>query len=101
MIRSLIFAIAWSVSGVMRASSRRGRNPVEVVEPQRRSRRGAARRRPGDVLDDADGLAPDLLVAAVQERDRPVAAADEAVGPEGVDGDVDGVAQVALRPSRP
>ena len=41
---------------------------------------------------------PDLLVAAVQERHGPVAAADEPVGPEVLDGDGDGVAQVAGAP---
>ena len=52
---------------------------VEVVQRAARFRERSCSACCGrDVLDHAHGLAPDLLVVAVQERDRPVAAADEA-----------------------
>ena len=55
----------------------------ETVERCRRRRHdlgGGAR--PGDLLDRCGRLAPDLDVVTVQQRDRPVASADEPAGPK-------------------
>ncbi len=53
----------------------------------------------GDGGDGGDRLVPHLRVRAVELGDRPVAAADEAVGAEALVGDLDRPTQVGVRSS--
>src|SRR3954452_9192003 len=103
MIRSLIFAIAWSVSATMglsggcrRHGSRLRGEPVEADGGvlQYASRTGL----PGDLGDSAERRLPDCFVVPVQKRDRPIAPAHEPIGAKALHGDLDRRQQVLCCP---